>query len=186
MLALWSLGANLHGDADPLPLPYVPLLNPLDITEALVMLALASWLLRLQREENNMRGAFPRQAVIAVLALLLFVWINAIALRAIHFWFDVPYAFDPLWHSRLVQAVLSLLWASVALGTMLFANRRRWRVPWIAGAALLGLVVAKLFLVDLSQVGGVERIVSFIGVGLLLLLIGYFAPVPPRRPENAS
>lgn len=37
----------------------------------------------------------------------------------------------------------------------------------------------------LSQVGGVERIVSFIGVGLLLL-IGYFAPVPPRRPENAS
>jgi len=186
LLALWSLGANLHGDGDPLPLPYVPLLNPLDVTEALVMLALVSWLLRLQREESDIRGALPPQAVGAVLAILLFVWINAIALRTIHFWFGVPYAFDALWHSRMVQAVLSLLWASAALGTMLLANRRRWRVAWMAGAALLGLVVAKLFLVDLSQVGGVERIVSFIGVGLLLLLIGYFAPVPPRRPENAS
>jgi len=54
------------------------------------------------------------------------------------------------------------------------------------GAALLALVVAKLFLVDLAQVGTVERIVSFIGVGLLLLLIGYLAPVPPRRSENPS
>jgi uncharacterized membrane protein len=48
---------------------------------------------------------------------------------------------------------------------------------------LLALVVVKLFAVDLSRVGGVARIVSFIGVGLLLLLIGYLAPVPPRRKE---
>ena len=46
---------------------------------------------------------------------------------------------------------------------------------------LLAVVVAKLFFVDLSQVGGVERIVSFMGVGVLLLIIGYMAPVPPRR-----
>ena len=186
LLAFWSLGANLHGDADPMPLAYFPLLNPLDITEALAMLALANWLLRLRRQESDMRGVFANQAVAGVIALLLFVWINAIALRTIHFWFGVPYTFDDLWHSRLVQAVLSLLWATAALGTMLLANRRRWRMAWMTGAALLGLVVAKLFFVDLSQVGGVERIVSFIGVGLLLLLIGYFAPVPPRRPENAS
>jgi uncharacterized membrane protein len=69
---------------------------------------------------------------------------------------------------------------------MVLANRRYWRVAWIAGALLLALVVVKLFLVDLSQVGGVERIVSFIGVGLLLLLIGYLAPVPPRCPENTA
>jgi uncharacterized membrane protein len=49
----------------------------------------------------------------------------------------------------------------------------------------MGVVVAKLFLVDLSNVSGVERIVSFIGVGLLMLLIGYLSPVPPRTPEAA-
>ncbi len=43
----------------------------------------------------------------------------------------------------------------------------------------MAIVVAKLFFVDLSNVGGIERIVSFIGVGLLMLVVGYFSPVPP-------
>jgi uncharacterized membrane protein len=191
LLGIWSLAANVNGDGDPLPLPYVPVFNPLDITEAIAISALASWMLRVHRGNHEIgvgdaERALSLQAIGAILSVLLFVWINAIALRTIHFWFDVPYTLAELWHSRLVQAVISLLWASVALATMLFANRRRWRPAWISGAALLGLVVAKLFLVDLSQVGGVERIVSFIGVGVLLLLIGYFAPVPPRRAESAS
>jgi uncharacterized membrane protein len=33
--------------------------------------------------------------------------------------------------------------------------------------------------VDLSSVGTIERIVSFIGVGLLMLVLGYFSPLPP-------
>jgi uncharacterized membrane protein len=32
----------------------------------------------------------------------------------------------------------------------------------------------------------VERIVSFIGVGLLMLAIGWFSPVPPKRPEASA
>jgi uncharacterized membrane protein len=42
-------------------------------------------------------------------------------------------------------------------------------------------VVVKLFLVDLSGVGTVERIVSFIVVGVLMLVIGYLSPVPPKQ-----
>jgi len=49
---------------------------------------------------------------------------------------------------------------------------------------LLGLVVVKLFLVALASHGTVERIVSFVAVGLLLLVIGWFAPVPPRVEDN--
>ena len=44
------------------------------------------------------------------------------------------------------------------------------------------VVVAKLFLIDLSNIGGIERIVSFIGVGILMLVIGYVAPLPPKSP----
>jgi uncharacterized membrane protein len=43
----------------------------------------------------------------------------------------------------------------------------------------MGLVVAKIFLLDLAQTGTVERIGSFIGAGLMLLVMGYFAPLPP-------
>ena len=56
----------------------------------------------------------------------------------------------------------------------------------IAGAVLLGLTVLKLFLVDLGSSGTLERIVSFISVGLLLLVIGYIAPLPPAQQSEDS
>jgi uncharacterized membrane protein len=43
------------------------------------------------------------------------------------------------------------------------------------------VVVLKLFLVDLSSIGTVPRIVSFMVVGALLLATGYWAPLPPKR-----
>jgi len=48
------------------------------------------------------------------------------------------------------------------------------------------VVVAKLVLVDMSKVEGVARIIAFIGVGLLMLLIGYFVPLPPRKDEQTE
>jgi len=58
------------------------------------------------------------------------------------------------------------------------------RLLWLIGAALLGAVVVKLFAVDLAGSGTVARIVSFLGVGALLLVIGYLAPVPPSARED--
>ena len=57
---------------------------------------------------------------------------------------------------------------------------------WIVGATLIGLVVLKLFLVDLSAAGTVGRIISFIAVGILMLVIGYFSPLPPHRPDEVK
>ena len=185
LLVLWSIGASIYGDGDPAPLPYFPILNPLDLTQAIVLIALASWAVLARREDPAVFRALPTAAIVATLCVLAFLWINAVALRTIHFAIDVPYTPRALWSSHVVQAVLSLLWSSIALATMAFANRRQWRIAWIVGAALLAAVVVKLFFVELAQSGTITRIVSFIGVGLLLLLIGYVAPVPPRRKENA-
>ena len=184
LLALWSLAASAHGDGDPAPLQYFPLANPLDVTQAIVLVACARWAIRIRREDPGVFDELPRGAIAAVLSALVFIWINAIALRTLHFWYDVPYTPHALWRSTLVQATLSLLWSAIALATMAWANRRQWRAPWMAGATLLGVVVAKLFAVELAQVGTITRIVSFIGVGLLLLLIGYLAPVPPRKEDT--
>jgi uncharacterized membrane protein len=59
--------------------------------------------------------------------------------------------------------------------------RRASRRGWIVGAALLGLVIAKLFVVDLSNLETMARIVSFVTVGVLMLVIGYLAPLPPSE-----
>jgi uncharacterized membrane protein len=64
---------------------------------------------------------------------------------------------------------------------MLLGWRRARRRPWLAGAGLLAVVVVKLFLVDLDGSGTVARIVSFLGVGLLMLVMGYFCPLPPKE-----
>jgi uncharacterized membrane protein len=85
----------------------------------------------------------------------------------------------------LVQSSLSIAWALLALGLMIAGHRTARRVVWIAGAALIVVVLVKLFFVELSNRGGLERIVSFIGVGVLLLVVGYFAPLPPSREESS-
>jgi uncharacterized membrane protein len=87
--------------------------------------------------------------------------------------------------SRLVQASFSILWTLLAMSAMVLATHRALRPLWVIGAALMGIVVLKLFVVDLSGIGTVERIVSFIGVGLLMLLVGYLSPVPPREVARA-
>jgi uncharacterized membrane protein len=93
------------------------------------------------------------------------------------------------WHwpaltgSVVFQAALTITWSLVALIAMMTATARGWRTLWFAGGALLAIVVAKLFLVDLTGIGTVARIVSFLGVGVLMLVIGYFSPLPPRRAD---
>ena len=99
-------------------------------------------------------------------------------LRSMAVYLGIPYHTETLFDSQLVQTLLSLVWSGTALILMRVAAQRVLRKVWMLGAILLGIVVGKLFLVDLSNVGGLERVVSFLGVGLLMLAIGYLAPFP--------
>jgi uncharacterized membrane protein len=69
----------------------------------------------------------------------------------------------------------------IALVATFGATKKRSRPAWISCATILSLVVIKLFFVDLAGTGTVARIVSFIGVGSLMLLMGYLSPLPPSR-----
>ena len=85
-----------------------------------------------------------------------------------------------------VQMTLSIVWTLTAQIVMWLATRGLRRSFWLAGAALLAAAVGKLFLLDLASVGTVERIVSFLVVGGLLMIIGYVAPVPPGEIETQT
>jgi len=112
------------------------------------------------------------------------VWVNSIVLRSLHHWLGIPYIAHELFNSIAVQAGFSLLWTLTAMAAMVYATRKMDRKPWFVGAALLAVVVGKLFLLDLANSGTVARIVSFLGVGVLLMIIGYVAPVPPGDAEK--
>ncbi len=185
-LGLWLLGVQLRAGDNAAPLPFVPLLNPIDLASGLVLFALLRyWTVLRTRAPERVAGWSPR-IVYGTLAALAFVWLNGALLRAVHHFGKVPYQLDRLLASTLTQVSLSIFWALLALGAMLFATRRASRVVWLVGAALLAVVVAKLFLVDLSRVGSIERIISFVGVGGLMLVIGYFSPLPPVAAVPAA
>jgi uncharacterized membrane protein len=177
----WSMYVSATSAGDPSPLPYAPVLNPLDLVLALLALAGAAWYRVSRRRLPGFGSAELRRALLWALAGTAFVWVNATLGQTVHAWAGVPYDADALLASGTFQAALTILWASLSVGVMALAARRRQRGPWVAAAVLLGVTVVKLFVVDLAALGTVTRIGVFIGVGLLLLLIGYLAPLPPER-----
>jgi uncharacterized membrane protein len=86
--------------------------------------------------------------------------------------------------SSLLQAIYSIVWTLLAMALMFTGTRRARRGLWLVGGALLGLTVLKLLILDLSAADTLARIVSFIVVGLLMLLIGYVSPIPPVAPRE--
>jgi uncharacterized membrane protein len=128
--------------------------------------------------------------VLLVLAAIGFIALNTVWLRVAHHFAGVPWNARSLFESFVVQAGYSILWSSIAVVLMVAAHRRVQRPVWTLGAGLLALTVVKLFVVDLSNRGGSERIIAFIAVGVLMLLVGYFAPMPPVaravRPAGAA
>jgi len=173
---LWTFYANLTQDGG--AWARLPLLNPLDLVQAVVFALAALWLVRVHRLGVPLDGyRLPLQVAAGATG---FVWLNAMLLRTLHHWIGVPYEFAQMSESMLVQASVSVFWTLCALAAMIWATRRASRMVWFIGGGLLGATVVKLFLFDLSHVTGIERIVSFIGIGLMLLLIGYFSPLPPK------
>jgi len=151
--------ATLHpGDAS--PLPYVPVLNPLEITLVVALGAIFAWA-RWLSDEASTRGWIAAGA---------FVILNGAVIRAVHHWLDVPWRFAALAASKPLQAALTLTWSAAALALMLIAHRRGTRSLWLAGAGLLAASVVKLFVVDLAALSGLTRVVAFLGVGVLLLI----------------
>jgi len=184
VMALLWLGAifiSLTNNGEARPLPYVPILNPLDLTQVLVFIVAANWFVKAKRLKLVVTNPDWRAVLYTAAALTVFLWLNAVLLRTIHHWMHVPFTFYAMSHSVLVQTSLSIFWGLLGFAVMVLANRLINRVIWFSGSLLLGVVVVKLFLVDLAQSGTIERIISFIVVGILLLVVGYFTPVPPKK-----
>jgi uncharacterized membrane protein len=184
-VAAGSLVVAVHSDGNAHPLPYVPLLNPTDLAVALGLGACAIWLMRLRASAIAVAAIARERAPLVALGAIAFIGVNTVWLRVAHHFAGVSWDAHSLFASFVVQAGYSILWTLIAVALMVIAQRHARRAVWTVGAALIGITVAKLFLIDLSNRGGSERIITFIAVGVLLLVVGYFAPMPPaeRKPS---
>jgi len=183
---LWSLVLNASAQGETAPLPYLPLLNPADVSLALVAVAVITWWNRLMERQPRIPLEGWTELALPALGGLGFVWLNGLLVRTVCQWTDVPFRLEALWDSVALQAALSIAWTLVALAGMLLSTRHGWRAPWISFATLLGTVVVKLFVVDLSQLSTGAKIGTFLVVGGLLLVVGYLSPVPPGQQTGGE
>ena len=186
LLLITAVVVGLASPGDATPLPYLPLLNPVDMALGFSVLTVVVWRTAILSAKPVIGGAevLDGPKALAVLGGVAFVLVNTAWLRASHQLLGVGWSAPALMGSFTVQAGLAIGWTALALALMVAAHRRGWRALWLAGAALLALTVLKLLTVDLGNIGGAARIVTFIGVGALMLVIGYVAPLPPRGPDE--
>lgn len=85
------------------------------------------------------------------------------------------------------QVWLSVFWTVTGLGALVAGLTRGSRSVRLAGLGLLGLAVAKVWTYDLSELDELARVLSFLGLGLLLLVGAYayqrLRPKAQAEPE---
>lgn len=168
---VWALWANLSSSGQFWPLPYFPLLSLLDGC----LIAVIFWLYRSMPSSQAIQRL---QAGKFALGGLAFWSLSGMVVRSLHQWLETP-LWPEAWSSDTVQTSLTIVWSSTALLITMLASRQAWRALWWIGLGLLAMVIAKLLLVDLSNLSAMARVISFIGAGGVMLVIGYVAPLPP-------
>lgn len=195
---LWVVMTNWSYDGIVWDMSYFPLFNLYDITSWLTLLVgfslyYISWR---HRDKNPIQSStvtktkqlFNADSLLIVLGLISFWLISSMLVRTLHAFIGTPLwdgtgTQGGAWQSEQVQTGLTILWTLLALVATIMASRYWQRALWFMGIGLLGVVVLKLVLVDLSQTEAIWRVISFLGAGSLILLIGYLAPLPPAHDE---
>jgi uncharacterized membrane protein len=190
----WAIFTNFTYDGVIWQLPYFPLFNLYDVTLWLVVFySLGVYLLRQPygMKSRNLLNTIPKNDMLLIVLALIGLWIgSSMLVRTLHAFIGTPLwtggLYDVIggaWNSERVQTGLTILWTLIALVATIIASRYGQRTLWFMGIGLLGVVVLKLVIVDLSQTEAIWRVISFLGAGSLILVIGYLAPLPPARED---
>ena len=173
----WLLGQLLPGDAS--PLLWLPVLNPAEIGQWLSLLLLARWLYSDQAPKALLGIRMP------LLSLATFVALTSVVLHGVHQWGGLSWNASMMRFS-LAQTSLTVLWSVLGVIAWVWGSRRGQRVLWMVGAVLMGVVLAKLVIVDRQHLGNLLGIASFIAYGLLCTVVGYLAPAPPSAAPTVE
>ncbi|KQQ70086.1 DUF2339 domain-containing protein [Acinetobacter sp. Leaf130] len=161
---------------------FVPLFN---LTDFLSIAVFAGLLFIIYQhafdQDKSLEWTFKITTILV--GLLVF---SSVVVRGLHHYWATPLWSAAIWTNGVVQLSLTLLWVVLAFILTTFSSRKMIRQLWFVGAALLGIVVLKLILLDLSQSATLTRVISFIGAGGVMLIIAYIAPLPPSSAVQKS
>ncbi|MDF2153410.1 DUF2339 domain-containing protein [Vibrio sp. CAU 1672] len=152
--------------------------NPWFIPQAIGELPLWNWLLPLwllpalivlATSHLSLFHSKARLIMYGISALWLVQFVNGTIRHQFHhdmIWLGLP-------TEQLEMYVYSLVWLLISIVILVIAHRFNTPLIRQIGFAILAAVVCKAFLVDMSQLTGLYRALSFLGLGLSLLGIGW-------------
>ncbi len=131
--------------------------------------ALLAWIARIGRSGDPRLKVWERSAGTPLLVVTLAAALLTITLELLA-WFHARHGGD-VFADAAALLTISLFWTLYGGGLVWAGFASRVRAVRLAGMALLGLVIVKVFAVDIRALSEGYRIVSFVGVGVLLLVI---------------
>jgi uncharacterized membrane protein len=153
----------------------------MDASIAIVFASAIYWAHHEQKWLTEKMDSFTTGKAMFCFSFLIFIWLNVVLLRTLQTTLGIAYTIDSLWNTMIVQASLSIFWTVTALIVTTVASRIQSRDLWFCGFGLLTIVIIKLFLIDLGETHALSRIITFVGVGVLMLINGYISPLPPKK-----
>lgn len=111
----------------------------------------------------------PKILALALSCLFMVLFINA----SIRYGFHDSYITLSLGIEQTELYTYSLVWLMIAVAAITYAHLNNQPLVHKMGFTLISLVVLKAFLIDMSQLAGLYRALSFLGLGLSLVAIGW-------------
>jgi len=143
---------------------HAPVLHPSTAATLAVigLLALRAWL---ATDPRQRRAAVGGTAVASVYLLSVTV------VTTVEYVAGATVGPEDLWY--IGQVALSVCWATLGLGALIAGLAVRSLPVRVSGLILLGLATVKVFVLDMASLDIAFRVLSFVGLGLLLLGAGW-------------
>lgn len=139
-----------------------------------LLFATKAWL----AEGEAYRASRKLYGIVALLSL--FIWISA----EVKLYFATSYAGSGTSEWEIYS--YSIFWLIYAVALIVVGLRRHQQDIRLAGLGLLAIVTLKVFLGDLGNLEGIARALSFMGLGLALIGLGYLYRQLKPRPVTRN
>lgn len=151
---------------------FIPFLNLSALTYLTVVVAIFASAYLYSLHPDILAQEKNRVTVLAIAGVTLFlVFITREALRYIDYLFMNR---DDYFTKHMTsQLTVSVIWTAYSIALITVGIIKKFRPIRLMAIALLGVTIVKVFLIDLSNLQAIYKVISFIFLGVILILISF-------------
>ncbi|OQX20637.1 MAG: hypothetical protein BWK80_35535 [Desulfobacteraceae bacterium IS3] len=170
---IWILSGCIS-DGNSHPVSYIPLINPLEISQFLCLIVIFRWKRRMMDVGKTFLPSYVIEKLPNALYGTALICITSVIARCVAGFVKIDFYNTRLFYSPVYQTILSVFMSFLSLIIMRWAVKNRNLLIWQKGSMLMFLVVIKLFLIDVFLSQEIGRAFAFMWVGILMIVSGSF------------